>query len=253
VLTNWLTPEQVIRTPVDRLGILILHALQQVDESWAGAHNFSINYLAQVRSPHFAGGPTVRTGEQILASDGPTASRLHEAWAWLDREGYVMPVPGKPNEQWRQLTQKGRDALTAAPDDALRKVRAGEVLGRHLHPHIEALVRRDWNDGDFETAIFKATREVEIAVRDALGDDATGLVGVKLMNKAFGAGGKLLDREQDPGEQDGTRALYAGVIGVFKNPGSHRHFAPDDPVQAAEIISTADLLFRMLQDRLGQA
>jgi hypothetical protein len=33
----------------------------------------------------------------------------------------------------------------------------------------------------------------------------------------------------------------------------HRHFEPDDPVQAADIIRTADLLMRMLYDISGQA
>jgi hypothetical protein len=33
----------------------------------------------------------------------------------------------------------------------------------------------------------------------------------------------------------------------------HRHFEPDDPVQAADIIRTADLVTRMLYDISGQA
>jgi hypothetical protein len=32
----------------------------------------------------------------------------------------------------------------------------------------------------------------------------------------------------------------------------HRHFEPDDPVQAADVFMTADLLMRMLYDISGQ-
>ncbi len=142
-----------------------------------------------------------------------------------------MRDPSQSGQQWRVLSQRGDDLARLPAGDELKRIRAGEVLGRALHSRIEGPVRREWNAGDCETAIFKATREVEIAVRDALGDDGKGLVGVKLMNKAFGPGGKLLDDEQE-----GTRAIYAGLIGVFKNPGSRRHFEPDDPVQAAGII-----------------
>jgi uncharacterized protein (TIGR02391 family) len=250
-MLNWLTPDQVLRAEVDQLGVLILRFLPTQDAGWWGADNFAINYLAATR-PGVPGRTTVTCPDELLRDGGAVARKLHEAWAWLDREGYLVRDPSQHGQQWRVRSQRGDELITLPAGDELKRIRAGDVLGRELHPRIEVPVRREWNAGDFETAIFKATREVEIAVRDALGDDGKGLVGMKLMNEAFGPGGKLVDPEQDPGEQEGTRSLYVGLIGVFKNPGSHRHFEPDDPVQAAGIIRTADLLLRMLDDRLAQ-
>jgi hypothetical protein len=43
--------------------------------------------------------------------------------------------------------------------------------------------------------------------------------------------------------------LYAGAIGYFRNPPSHRKVDYDTPTMAAEVVLLADLLLRLL-DRL---
>jgi uncharacterized protein (TIGR02391 family) len=253
-MLNWLSPEEIVRTAPDQLGVAILRFLstsRQADDGWWGAHNFAVNYLARVR-PGTPGMMTVTTGDELLREGGPVATRIAEAWAWLEREGYVVTDARQgPSTQFRVLTERGRELLNTTPGNELEIIRAGALLGEGLHPRIESQVRRDWNEGDYETAIFKAAREVEIAVGDALGSGKGNLFGVDVINAAFGKGKPLTDPAQHPGEQEGTRALYAGFIGVFKNPGSHRHWAPNDPMQAAGIIRTADLLMRMLGDRFG--
>lgn len=246
----WLTPEEILRTPVEQLGLLILHRLQEVDDGWSGSRNFIVNYFAEARDANAPYPGALGTG-QIQNQDAVEA-KLSEAWSWLDRAGYVMTDERAGGGQWRTLTTTGRETLSRPVVDVLRRIRAGKLLPETLHPRIEAQARADWNAGDFESAIFKSCREVEIAVREALGLEGTGLIGVGVINAAFGSNGPLVDAGQDPGEREGTRAAYAGLIGAFKNPGSHRHFSPDDPVQAAEIIGFADLLMRMLGDRVAQ-
>jgi uncharacterized protein (TIGR02391 family) len=252
-MLNWLEPEQILRTTPEQLGVLILRFLPSApDDGWWGAHNFTINYLAYTR-PSTPGVTTWATGDELLRDNGPVALKLREAWSWLDREGYVVPDPGQtPGSQWRVVSERGRELLALPPGDELRAIQATATLGDDLHRRIERLVRREWNAGDYESAIFKAAREVEIAVGEALGPTKGKLYGVDVINAAFGKGKPLSDPAQDPGEQEGTRALYAGFIGTFKNPGSHRHFEPKDPIQAADIIRTADLLMRMLDDRVAQ-
>jgi len=71
------------------------------------------------------------------------------------------------------------------------------------------------------------------------------------MNKAFGRGGPLVDATAEKGEQEGTRALFAGAYAVFRNPAGHREVDYDDVTEAAEAVQTASLLMRIL-DRIDR-
>ena len=70
------------------------------------------------------------------------------------------------------------------------------------------------------------------------------------MRSAFGSDGALRDPALDQGEQTARMELFAGAVGVFKNPTSHRNVQYDDPTEAAEFILLADLLMRLL-DRVA--
>ena len=50
--------------------------------------------------------------------------------------------------------------------------------------------------------------------------------------------------------------LFAGAIGTFKNPPSHRQVDFADPTEASEVVLLADLLMRLLdrvEDRVADS
>jgi uncharacterized protein (TIGR02391 family) len=85
----------------------------------------------------------------------------------------------------------------------------------------------------------------------ALAGFGNDLFGVDLFNKAFGPAGPLTDPAAQKGEQEGTRALFAGAYAVFRNPAGHREVNYDDVTEAAEAVQTASALMRIL-DRVDK-
>jgi uncharacterized protein (TIGR02391 family) len=73
------------------------------------------------------------------------------------------------------------------------------------------------------------------------------------MREAFREGGKLANPDLDPGERVGVMELFAGAIGTFKNPPSHRQVDYADPTEASEVILLADLLMRLLDRSRAQS
>jgi uncharacterized protein (TIGR02391 family) len=88
-------------------------------------------------------------------------------------------------------------------------------------------------------------------VRDAGGFSASDL-GVDLMRKTFHEDkGPLTDKSVEKSERQATSSLFAGAIGSYKNPHSHRDVNLDDPDEAMEIVSLANHLLRIVDRRVA--
>jgi uncharacterized protein (TIGR02391 family) len=169
-----------------------------------------------------------------------------EAWVWLEREGLIIPHFDETGRDWCLISRRGKRLETRTDLEDYRK---SQILPKEqLHSVIALKTWSAFLRGDYDTAIFQAFKEVEIAVRDAGGYSASD-IGVPLVRKAFHPDtGKLTDYTSDGGEKQAMSDLFAGAIGSFKSPGSHRGVtvAAED---AAEIIMFASQLMRIVDSR----
>lgn len=75
---------------------------------------------------------------------------------------------------------------------------------------------------EHDTAVFRAFKAVEVEVRK-LSKLPADLVGTALMRKAFDPDdGPLTDQTSPRAEREALSHLFAGTIGCYKNPHSHR-------------------------------
>ena len=168
---------------------------------------------------------------------------LMEAWVWLENEGLLVPKPG--SDGWVVISRRGRKLRTR---DQVDSYRHANLLPRHqLHPRIAQKVWAMFLRGDYDTAVFQAFKEVEVRVREAAQCAETDL-GVDLMRKAFGVGGLLTDAAAPKGEQEALAHLFAGAIGSYKNPHSHRSVTIE-PGEAVEMIMLASHLLGIVDKR----
>lgn len=170
---------------------------------------------------------------------------LMEAWVWLEREGLIAPRPGQQGE-WVFITRRGRQA---GSPEALRAYRRANMLPRQLlHASIGQKVWATFLRGDYDTAVFQAFKEVEVAVRDGAGLTASDY-GVPLMRKAFDPErGPLADPAALLAEREALASLFAGAIGSYKNPHSHRTITIDAQ-QAVEMVIIASHLLTIVDKR----
>lgn len=172
---------------------------------------------------------------------------IFEAWAWLEAQGHlVWPDETNGPNGYRRLSRRAQRFADAAElADFSASVRLPKTM---LHPAIADRVWLNFIRAEYDTAVFQALRQVEIAVRQAIGatDD---LVGVKLMRRAFGPTGPLRDSAAEEGEANALAEAFSGAIGAFKNPQSHRAVNLDNAAEAAEIVLLASLLLRIVDRR----
>ena len=168
--------------------------------------------------------------------------RLIETWMYLEREGFIAPKPGF-NDDWSFVTSRGRRVVNDQDFSAYRKA---ALFPRDLDPVLTQTVKPLFLRGDYDTAVFRAFKEVEVRVRSrAKYKDEH--FGIELMKRAFGPPGPLANLKITKPEQERMRDLFVGAIGVFKNPASHRDVSFKDVTEVVEAIGLADLLLRIVE------
>jgi len=214
-----LNPDVVTQLPVDELALQVLRDLERMNE------RSTFNYIAWAKEDRY---PV------------PALRAIDEALEWLRASGLLAHDNSQTSAQAVFITRLGKRILS----EGVRVLHATERT-QGVHASIEAVARAQFLLGQFELGVFASLKAVEVRVRQLAGFPQE-TIGVDLMNRAFGPSGPLTDMSVAKGEQEGTRALFAGAYGVLRNPSAHREVNYDDVSEAAEAVQTASLLMRIL-------
>lgn len=170
---------------------------------------------------------------------------LAEGWAWLVNQGLLIPDLADVNKGF-VLSRRGRDL--AQTGDFANFLAERSLRREELHTRIADKPCSDFLRGDYSGAVFKAMREVEISVKKAA-NLVNSFIGTKLMRKAFDLDeGPLTEDGVEKSECQAMSDLFAGAIGLYKNPSSHRD-VDLDPRTAADVMTLASHLLRIVDER----
>ena len=140
-------PEIAVELPPEELALFVLRLLS--DPAASGSHLNRYNFTSM--------------SETSYRRDGSIQMALAEAWAWLEREGLIVPRPATQGE-WVSVSRRGRVLTNQVDFDAYKR---GNLLRRDaLDPLLEQKVWPLFIRGDYEVAVFQAFKLIEVRVRE---------------------------------------------------------------------------------------
>ena len=80
---------------------------------------------------------------------------LSEAWTWLEREGFI--APRLDDNQGSFVTRKG---MRVVDDQDFKAYRIMSLFSSHIDPVLTQHVKPLFIRGDYDTAVFRAFKEV---------------------------------------------------------------------------------------------
>jgi uncharacterized protein (TIGR02391 family) len=193
----------------------------------------------------FGSGMTSERGHIYPHHKSQQVDRLvGETWELLRREGMIHPAPDINGQHgWMVFSSTGEAALERT--DGFEQIRALRSFPKSfLHPRIADKAYAALQRGDYVSAVRDAFTDVEIYVRDAASLTLND-IGTDLMRTAFNEKtGKLADQSLPKSERESFAHLFAGSIGAYKNPHSHRAVAMNDLREAQrQVLLATHLLY----------
>jgi uncharacterized protein (TIGR02391 family) len=225
-------PEELLKLDSEDVAAVILESLNSIEHLQLNRNDFAMQRTVQEYPPAYH--------ERLLKA-------VMTGWGYLEREGLIAEMPTKAG--WYFITDKGK---TIRNREDLNAYRASTMLPKYLlHPIIANKVEAAFQNAEYDTAVFQALREVEVAVRNASGFLPTDM-GPALMRKAFDPKiGPLRDDSTIEMEKIAIAEMFAGLIGAYKTPRSHRHVVLD-AIEAAEITIFASHLLKIVEARAAK-
>lgn len=116
------------------------------------------------------------------------------------------------------------------------------------------LIELEGNEDDpnrWDAAVRASGIVLETRIRD-VGGIPNQLVGRELVKAVFGKDGRVGRLFESNAERESHLELYAGALGVFRNPSAHRFLNPS-PEQGTVVIAFINLLVGKLEDLREEA
>jgi hypothetical protein len=194
------------------------------------------------------------SGSDIVDYDGSPPQFQKGALSVLESNGLINIRPQSAHTWWITLTGAAYEAVdsnfaevdlsflkfvtpladVSGLDDSIKK-RCLPILGT------------DGNDPVLWDSVVRTAGVIlEERLRDVGGVSDKTCIGRDLVNSVFGRNGNLVAKFSNDSELQGYRELYAGVVGMFRNPSAH-HLIDPAPEEGGAFIVFVNLLLKKLE------